>query len=48
MPLSTPSVQWPIIGTWKVEGHPETYEGVLFVENGEANLRVFLEMSGQS
>jgi hypothetical protein len=44
MSFSTSPIKWPIIGTWQLEGHPETYEGVLFAENGEANLRIFLEI----
>jgi hypothetical protein len=48
MPRSTSPIEWPIIGTWKVKGHPETYEGVLFTESGEANLRIFLEIPGES
>jgi hypothetical protein len=47
MALSS-SITWPIMGTWKVQDSAETYEGVLFAEDGEVRLRIFLEIAGQS
>ena len=43
---STLSIKWPIIGTWKVEGHQEAYQGVLFAEDDTVYLRIFLEIPG--
>jgi hypothetical protein len=46
MSPSRSSIKWPIIGTWKVEGHQEAYQGVLFSEDDTVYLRIFLEIPG--
>jgi hypothetical protein len=45
MPSLKSPIKWPILGTWKLEGHQGAHPGVLSVEDDNLYLTIFLEFS---